>query len=52
MDGGVHKDSPMFDGTGYTYPPGYPKGDTSATNGKIIVARAYFRTWDPPCARR
>lgn len=48
MDGGVHKDSPMFDGAGYTYPPGFPKGDTSATNGKIILARAYFRTWDPP----
>ena len=38
----------MFSGTGYTYPPGFPKGDTSATNGKIIVARTYFRTWDPP----
>jgi subtilisin family serine protease len=48
IDGGVHKDAPMFSGTGYTYPPGYPKGDPSGTNGKIIVARAYFRTWDPP----
>jgi subtilisin family serine protease len=48
IDGGVHKDSPMFDGTGYSYPPGFPKGDMSATNGKIIVARSYFRTWDPP----
>lgn len=48
VDGGVHKDSPMFSGEGYTYPPGFPKGDVSATNGKIIVARSYFRTWDPP----
>ena len=26
MDGGVHHLSPMFDGTGYTYPAGFPKG--------------------------
>ena len=38
----------MFDGTGYTYPPGYPKGDPKNNNGKIIVSRAYFRPWDPP----
>jgi len=50
MDGGAHKDAAMFDGTGYTYPPGFPKGDTRGTNGKIIVARSYFRTWDPPSA--
>ena len=42
----------MFDGTGYTYPAGFPKGDTSNTNGKIIASRAYFRTWDPPAAGR
>jgi subtilisin family serine protease len=48
VDGGVHKDAPMFNGAGYAYPEGYPKGDPSGTNGKIIVARAYFRTWDPP----
>ncbi|MFW6097250.1 MAG: S8 family serine peptidase [Chloroflexota bacterium] len=48
MDGGVHHDAPMFDGDGYTMPPGYPLGDTENTNGKIIVSRAYFRTWDPP----
>ena len=50
MDGGVHHLSPMFDGTGYIYPPGFPKGDTRNTNGKIILSRAYFRTWDPPTA--
>ncbi|HSM54763.1 MAG TPA: S8 family serine peptidase [Candidatus Sulfomarinibacteraceae bacterium] len=48
MDGGLHHDAPMFDGTGWTYPTGYPKGDTNNTNGKIIVSRAYFRSWDPP----
>lgn len=50
MDGGIHKDAPMFDGTGYSYPDGYPLGDRRNTNGKIIVSRAYFRTWDPPSA--
>jgi hypothetical protein len=24
MDGGAHHEAPMFDGTGYSYPPGYP----------------------------
>ncbi|MBK8049526.1 MAG: hypothetical protein IPK16_21870 [Anaerolineales bacterium] len=51
MDGGVHHLSPMFDGTGYTYPNGFGpngKGLTSNNNGKIITSRAYFRSWDPP----
>ena len=51
MDGGAHHDAAMFDGTGYSYPTGYPTnglGLTSNNNGKIIVSRAYFRTWDPP----
>jgi subtilisin family serine protease len=53
MDGGLHKDAPMFDGTGWSYPPGYPAkglGLTSNNNGKIIASRAYFRWWDPPVA--
>jgi hypothetical protein len=50
MDGGLHHEAPMFDGTGYAYPPGYPLGDNRNNNGKIIVSRAYFRTWDPPSA--
>lgn len=48
IDAGLHPLAPMFDGTGYSYPAGYPLGDTSHTNGKIIVARAYFRADDPP----
>lgn len=51
MDGGVHKDAPMFNGTGWSYPAGYPVnglGLTSNNNGKIIASRAYFRWWDPP----
>lgn len=53
MDGGVHKDAAMFSGTGWNYPAGYPVngyGLTSNNNGKIIVSRAYFRSWDPPSA--
>lgn len=48
MDGGVHRDAPMFDGTGYSAPPGYPRGELANTNDKLIVSRAYFRPWDPP----
>lgn len=51
MDGGVHKDAPMFNGAGWTYPTGFPVnglGLTSNNNGKIIASRAYFRWWDPP----
>jgi subtilisin family serine protease len=47
-DGGVYTGNPCFDDTGYTAPPGYPRGDTRSTNNKVIVARAYFRPDDPP----
>lgn len=53
MDGGVHKDAPMFsnaDGK-FQYPNGFGpfgKGLINNNNGKIIVSRAYFRSWDPP----
>ena len=51
MDGGLHHDAAMFDGTGFNYPPGWPAGglgDSANNNGKIIASRAYFRDWDPP----
>ncbi|MFN8490616.1 MAG: S8 family serine peptidase [Caldilineaceae bacterium] len=51
VDGGVHHSAPMFNGAGYSYPPGYlPNGLglTANNNGKIIVSRVYFRPWDPP----
>ena len=51
IDGGIHKDAPMFSGAGYSYPAGFPSaglGLTANNNGKIIVSRAYFRPWDPP----
>lgn len=48
MDGGLHHDAPMFDGTDFMAPAGYPLGDPANNNGKIIVSRVYFRSWDPP----
>jgi subtilisin family serine protease len=41
IDDGIDISRPSFSGVGYQYPPGFPKGITSATNGKIIVARAF-----------
>ena len=43
MDGGVHKDAPMFSGEGFSYPPDFPPtglGLTDNNNGKIIASRA------------
>ena len=41
IDDGIDMTRPSFSGAGYGYPPGFPKGFRSATNGKIIVARAF-----------
>ena len=41
IDDGIDMTRPSFSGAGYRYPPGFPKGIRSATNGKIIVARAF-----------
>ncbi len=51
MDGGLHNEAAMFDGTGFDYPEDYPEGGLglkSNNNGKIICSRVYFRAWDPP----
>jgi subtilisin family serine protease len=48
VDGGILAEAAMFDGEGYEYPVGYPLGYVANTNGKVIVSRVYFRTWDPP----
>ncbi len=47
-DSGAYTGNPCFDDTGYTAPPGYPKGEKKFTNNKVIVARAYFRPGDGP----
>lgn len=45
---GQYAGNKCFDGAGYTMPAGYPKGDARFTNAKVIVARTYFRSFDPP----
>jgi subtilisin family serine protease len=41
IDDGVDHRHPFFDPTGYTMPPGYPKGQASYTTAKMIVARVF-----------
>ena len=41
IDDGIDMTRPSFSGAAYQYPPGFPKGIRSGTNGKIIVARAF-----------
>lgn len=53
MDTGVHRDAPMFDPTGFSYPADYPDGGLGLkanNNGKIIASRVYYRPGDPPAA--
>lgn len=50
IDSGIDINHPMFAGTGFSYPPGFPKGDTRYTNPKVIAARVYIRPTDPPFA--
>ena len=41
LDDGLDQRHPFFDPTGYTMPPGYPKGQAAYTTAKVIVARAF-----------
>ncbi len=41
VDDGIDQTNPFFDPTGYAYPAGFPKGDTSYTTPKVIVARVF-----------
>ncbi len=41
VDTGVDVTSPFLDPTGFSYPPGFPKGDAKATTPKVIVARVF-----------
>jgi len=42
IDDGIDQAHPFFNPTGYTYPPGFPKGNTRYTTPKVIVARAFY----------
>jgi subtilisin family serine protease len=46
IDQGVDQRHPFFNPAGFTYPPGFPKGNTDYTTPKVIVAR----TFPPPGA--
>jgi subtilisin family serine protease len=41
IDDGIDQAHPYFNPSGYTYPPGFPKGNTAFTTPKVIVARAF-----------
>ena len=41
IDDGIDQRHPFFSPAGYTYPPGFPKGDAAFTTQKVIVARAF-----------
>jgi subtilisin family serine protease len=41
IDDGIDQTHPFFSPSGYSYPPGFPKGQTAYTTPKVIVARAF-----------
>ncbi len=41
VDTGVDPTSPFLNPAGFSYPPGFPKGDTSKTTAKVIVAKVF-----------
>ncbi|HEY3549669.1 MAG TPA: S8 family serine peptidase [Gaiellaceae bacterium] len=41
VDDGIDQAHPYFSPRGFTYPPGFPKGNTVYTSPKVIVARAF-----------
>jgi len=41
VDDGVDHEHPFLDPTGFSYPPGFPKGPGGGTTPKVIVARGF-----------
>ena len=41
VDDGIDQTNPFFDAAGFSYPAGFPRGDTDATTAKVIVARVF-----------
>jgi subtilisin family serine protease len=41
IDDGLQAAHPYFSSAGFSYPPGFPKGQTSATTPKVIVQRTF-----------
>ena len=48
LDSGIDTAHPMFSEAAFSYPAGFPKGDTRYATPKVIAARAYFRPANPP----
>jgi minor extracellular serine protease Vpr len=48
VDDGVDQTNPFFDPTGFSYPAGFPKGQTSLTSPKVIVAKAFPGPYSGP----
>ena len=46
IDSGIDHTHVMFDDSGYEFPEGFPLGETTFTNRKIIVARAFANIFD------
>src|SRR5262245_1416738 len=42
LDTGIDTSNPLFSDAGFTAPPGFPLGDSSLTNNKVIVAKAFL----------
>ena len=41
LDDGIDQTHPFFNPSGFSYPPGFPKGNTAYTTPKVIVARSF-----------
>ncbi|MBV8256431.1 MAG: S8 family serine peptidase [Actinobacteria bacterium] len=41
VDDGIDQTNPFFDPKGFAYPAGFPKGDSTYTTPKVIVARVF-----------
>jgi subtilisin family serine protease len=41
VDDGIDQTHPFFSPQGFSYPPGFPKGQTAYTTPKVIAARAF-----------
>ncbi|MDQ2855355.1 MAG: S8 family serine peptidase, partial [Acidobacteriota bacterium] len=43
LDTGIDQNNPLFAPAGFTAPSGFPRGNLSFTNNKVIVAKAYLQ---------
>ncbi len=41
VDDGLDQTNPFFNPAGFSYPAGFPKGDTASTTPKVIVAKVF-----------